>query len=245
MTKHQIGDNRYLRALSDKLKARDMKVIPDHVDVSDWIPVIPYDAQLNIVDEFWVDLELSSYISTNKYNVSVGSDSFSSNPTDLVLPAGYIYTLRDFEALIDIGAAVTSGDHLTIDIVEQMDRWPVTHPGGLTQFTRDHYKQRQLFYQQNPFRLSSGSQVFSYQWPAGTYKDFDTDFASYKYDNFDIYCPDNSRFGTRLRLIISYFDSVHATKNFPVGADIKVTFRFSRKPLDLYTVNGAQDFVPP
>jgi len=248
MTKHQIGDNVHLRALADKLRPDDMKVLPDEVDISNWIPVIPYDNALNVVDEFHAIME-ADYITLSTYNASIGSDSFSGSLTDLVLPRGgskgFIYQLIDFEVLIDMGAAVTSGDHLTIDLLEEMDRWPITFPGGSTQFVREHYKQRQLFYQQNPFRLSSGSQVFSYQWPSGTYKNYDTDFASYTHRPHRIFCPNNSLFGSRLRVRIGYFDTSHANKNFDAAAEIKMNFRFSRKPLDLYTVNGAQDFVPP
>lgn len=246
MTKHQIGDSVYLRRLADFLQPRDPKILPDDVDTSNWVPVIPYDTTLNVPDLYQVLLEGSqNYISTNVYNVRVGSGTFLSDP-DVVLPAGYIYKLNSLYLYIDTNAAVTSGDHLTIDIVQNNDRWPITHPGGQLNVVTTHYRQRQMFYQQNPFRLSSGSTEYAWTWPSGAYKDYDTDMVPHSFiPPVEIICPDNSKFGTDLQFIISYFDTSHLAKNWDVGAVVNLYLMFDRIPLHGLVVGGQLDIVPP
>lgn len=246
MSKHEIADHDLFRILSDYLQAKDPKVLPDGVDPQVWIPVIPYPVDLNIVDEFYVSAEdYSTYISGSEYFMNLGSETFAF-PPEIILPAGFIYELIDMEVFLEFGAAITSGDHLTIDVIERMDRWPMTNPGGTSSAVFSHYRQRQRFYQQNPFRLSSGSTEFSWSWPSGTYKNYDADWTAYSYKpEFKIYCPDNSRFGTALQLAIRYFDTSHAAKAYPANTEIRASLRFKRTPLHKYTVGGLLDIVPP
>jgi hypothetical protein len=243
---HQIGDNNYLRRLSDFLLARDQKVLPDNVDTQNWIPVIPYDTKLNTPDLFEVRAEGNQdYISSNVYNLTVGSDTFASDP-DIVLPAGYIYKLISLQIDIDIGTPVTSGDHITIDIIENHDRWPITHPGGTLTAVTDHYRKKDTFFQQNPFRLSSGTELYSFNWPSGNYMNYASLLNSYSYNpKVEIICPDNSKFGTNLQFILTKFNNSHAASNWNAAAIVNTYFLFERVPLHGLTVGGILDIVPP
>ena len=241
----RLGDFAYLRRLSDVLMPRSRKVLPSRVADQDWVPVIPYNTDLDISRFFLISAQDNSqqFISGNQYSLTVGSSQ--SSPA-YELPAGWIYTLYSCDIYIDTGVAPAAGDQVWFEVMRSCFNVKFTSQTGGPDITTNFQENVLSSRRENPppIGLFTNSGIYRLNFPSGIYLDKNANPVSFNVSRpIEIAVPTGAEDGWTFTLNLFQIDSADVDKNWNAGAAIEVEMVWKRSPLGNYDVKGIRNVV--